>query len=507
MKFRFLILVIVITLFNLGCHKDQAVKSITVTGTELTNQEVYDHINSEMQRTNKTFDWDQASDEIVYAAGIHSDGVFSIGYQPKDFKDIKDKIHLIDLEDEEWVDAREKIKKVIYEYEPSPKHKDGHSIIAPDDNKLPQIYCLITNKELITKLRSMPEIRYVEPTGYSLEEEISSRSTSGCSGSPNPSINTADYTTLNPSAKQPWNFANHNIPSAWSSATGNGITICIIDTGAGDSQDNLGSQFASGNSGGRTITKASTLYSGSLWWQTLDSPHDQCGHGTSMAGLAAAPWSNDGNALGVAYKSNLLTIRAVQDVLINTTNEVNGVRNALVMAGDNSSVKVISMSIGSPFSSNTVKDGIYYAYNKGKMIFAAAGTSFSWTTWYGVIFPAWMSEVNAITGVKDGSSNTKCDACHQGPEVDFTIVMERAVNADRNSVALALTSDIPKYIGGSSAATATAAGIAALLWSKTPTASRTQIFNALRNSSQFYPNANNNLGWGKINASAAIGNI
>ena len=65
----------------------------------------------------------------------------------------------------------------------------------------------------------------------------------------------------------------------------------------------------------------STHYSGSLWWQTLDSPHDQCGHGTSMAGLAAAPWSNDGNAVGAAYKANLLTIRAVEDVLINTSNE------------------------------------------------------------------------------------------------------------------------------------------------------------------------------------------
>ena len=165
------------------------------------------------------------------------------------------------------------------------------------------------------------------------------------------------------------------------------------------------------------------------------------------------------------------------------------------------------MSIGSPLSSSTVSDGIYYAYNNGKMIFAAAGTSFSWTTWYGVIFPAWMPECNAITGVKEGTANTKCSVCHEGSEVDFTIVMERLANADRNSLGLALTGNNPMYIGGSSCATATTAGIAALLWSKTPTATRTQIFNALRNTAQFYPNANSNLGWGKINASAAIGSI
>jgi subtilisin family serine protease len=91
--------------------------------------------------------------------------------------------------------------------------------------------------------------------------------------------------------------------------------------------------------------------------------------------------------------------------------------------------------------------------------------------------------------------------------VDFTVVMERTANADRNSIGLALTGNDPKYIGGSSCATATTAGVAAMLWSKTPSATRTQVFNALRNTAQFYPNANSNLGWGRINASAAMSNI
>jgi serine protease len=493
-----------IVIMALGCHKDIETK---VVQQAMSKNDVYNFIIAELTRTNKAFDWKTASNELIYAAGANSDGVFSIGYQPEGFKDIKDNIHVINLQEAAWVSTREKIEKLILQYEPSATNKDGISIIAPNDGKFPQIYALITNKELIAKLRSMPEVRYVEPTGYSLEPEINNRSTSGCNGTPNPSINTADYTTLTPASKRPWNFTNHNIPTAWNTAKGQGVTICIIDSGAGDSQDNLGSQFASGNSTGRTITKLSTLYSGSLWWQTLDSPHDQCGHGTSMAGLAAAPWSTDGNAVGTAYKANLLTIRAVQDVVINTTNEINGVRDALYVAGNNTSVKVISMSIGSPISSSTVSDGIYYAFNKGKMIFAAAGTSFSWTTWYGVIFPAWMPECNAVTGVKDGTANVKCDACHQGSEVDFTVVMERAVDANRNSIGLALTTDTPKYIGGSSAATATAAGVAALLWSKTPTATRAQIFTAMRNTAQFYPTANSNLGWGKINASAAMSNI
>jgi|JI8StandDraft_2_1071088.scaffolds.fasta_scaffold01951_5 hypothetical protein len=491
-------------IFVASCAKENEQKQPTTT---MSKSDVYNFITGELTRTNKAFDWNTASDDVIFAAGQHSDAVFSIGYQPNGFTGVKDKIHEIDLQEKSWTDTRIMIEKMIIQYEKTDKTPEGFSVLAPTDKKFPHIYAVIRNKELISKLRTMPEVRFVEPLGYSLEPEVTNRSTSGCSGTPNPNINTADYTVLSPLSKRPWNFATHNIPTAWNTAKGQGITICIIDTGAGDSQDNLGSQFASGNSTGRTITKMSTLYSGSLWWQTLDTPHDQCGHGTSMAGLAAAPWSNDGNAVGAAYKANLLTIRAVEDVLINTSNERNGVRDALYVAGNNSNVKIISMSIGSPISSSTVSDGIYYAYNRGKMIFAAAGTSFSWTTWYGVIFPAWMPECIAVTGVKEGSTNAKCSVCHDGAEVDFTVVMERTANADRNSIGLALTGNDPKYIGGSSCATATTAGVAAMLWSKTPSATRTQVFNALRNTAQFYPNANSNLGWGRINASAAMSNI
>lgn len=490
----------------ISCSKDQNVKT-NEQNYLMGKMEIYESITKTLEQTQKAFDWNKASDELVFSAGVQSDGIFSIGYQPTGFQNIKERIHELNLEEESWVTTRKKIENLIIKYEGSDKTAEGYKIIAPVEKKLPQIYAIVKNYELIKLLRSMPEVRFVEPMGYSLEPEAIERSSSGCSGNPDYNINTADYTTLSPNSKRPWNWTVHNIPSAWAQGKGAGITICVIDSGAGDDQDNLGSQFASGNSTGRTIEKLSTHYSGALWWLTLDSPHDQCGHGTSMCGLAAAPWSTDGNALGAAYKANLLSIRAVEDVLINTSNERNGVKNALIIAGDRPAVKVISMSIGSPLSSSTVEDGIYYAYNKGKMLFAAAGTSFSWTTFFGVIFPAWMPQCNAVTGVKEGSTNTKCSVCHDGPENDFTIVMERLANSDRNSIALALTSNQPKYIGGSSCATATTAGIAAMLWSKNPNYTRAQIFNALKNTSQFYPTAHSSLGWGRINALAAINSL
>ncbi|MBL0065438.1 MAG: hypothetical protein IPP38_10570 [Bacteroidetes bacterium] len=120
--------------------------------------------------------------------------------------------------------------------------------------------------------------------------------------------------------------------------------------------------------------------------------------------------------------------------------------------GDLNDIKIISMSIGTPFSSGTLKDGVTYAYNKGKLIFAAAGTSFSWTSWWGVIYPAALSQCQAVTGVTESSST--CSDCHDGSQVDFTIPMQRNGNSNRTSLSLAPSGFNPTYIGGSSCATA-----------------------------------------------------
>ena len=138
------------------------------------------------------------------------------------------------------------------------------------------------------------------------------------------------------------------------------------------------------------------------------------------------------------------------------------------------------------------------------MIFAAAGTSFSWTSGIGVIFPATMSQTYAVTGVRDSYPLVKCNTCHQGSAVDFVMMMQRAADTDRTALTLALYSDQPNYVGGSSCATASVAGIAALVFSNNPGATRSQVYNAMKVSSSFYPNKNNNLGWGIIDAAAAV---
>ena len=496
-----LILMILVVIASCSKEKLNNEDQDALMSVEQIDQQIINAMGSD-----QLWDWSQSDESMLYSALMQSDSILSVGYIV-DGQTVETDLGTARWDNEKMIAKRDQLLEELAAMESSYR---GAQISIDEllpfgrDNDIPNISIQINNPEVIEILVDRTDIRYVEPSGYYLQSQITNRSSSGCDNDPDYNINADDYETIAPGCKEPWNFDNHGVSSAWECSQGDNIGICIVDTGASDNQDNLGSQFTSGFSGGRYIDKQSTLYSGWWWWSSLDSPHDDCGHGTSMAGLAAAPRGNDGNSTGVAYKSNLLTINAVEDVIINTSNEKEGVKKALIMAGNRSDIHIISMSIGSIFSIGKVRDGVKYAYNKGKLIMAAAGTSTSFTNWYGVIFPATMSETTAITGVKDQASLERCNTCHSGSAVDFVITMQRSFDASRNSLSLAGYSNQPKYISGSSCATATAAGIAALVWANNPTQSRASVLNTLKITSQLYPYSDNDYGYGNLDAAAAV---
>ena len=462
-------------------------------------------------RNGKVFNWNTVDDFTLFSAGVQSVGVFAIGYTLPELTDFESNIKSIKINDQKWTAVKEKLYNIILEGErqmnPS-KSLELKDILPMGEPKIaPNFFAKITNPETITILRKLKEVRFLEASGFTLEDEVKQRSTSGCSNSgPASYIWSADYTNYSPWVKVPWNFNNANIPNAWNQTSGNNVKICIIDTGGSDDQDNLGSpnNFNSGHSQGRTVQKKSTLFSGWWWWRSLEDPYDECGHGTSTSGVATAPRGGDGNSVGVAYNSDLVVYKAVEDVLINTSNEKAGVRDALMDAAFDSNVRIISMSIGSPIYSGTVADGLWWAYEYDKLMFAAAGTSLSWTSWYPVIFPANNWRVTAVTGTKEGG-NEKCSVCHDGWQVEFALDMERSNNADRTSLVLSSSNtNTPRYFGGSSVATATAAGIAALVWSKNTSLTRSQVKTKLMQASSNYPNKDGDLGWGSIDAYQAV---
>lgn len=465
-------------------------------------------VEAHLQATNTVFDWNRATPEVVYSAIAHNNQEAVIGYQPAGFTNLAENIHSIDVTSGAWKATRNQLMERLRAETrrlTGTSFTDAELLAAPEDTNLPILEVKLLHPELIDIFRSLPEVRYLEPSGYE-PADITLRSGSGCDISPASSIPSTDFSTTSSGAKIPWNFNYMNIPQAWSVSQGDNIGVCIIDTGVAPGQSRLNGTFSSGASTNRYRNKYGT-YVSSWWpWASPDGPDDGCGHGTQMAGLATAPNVSGGSSVGVAYKANLIAYRGTSDVVVNGSSEKRGVKNALVAAGNRSDVKIISMSIGDVFSSGTVTDGINYAYNRGKLIFCAAGTSLTWTNWWGVIFPANLSNTVAVTGIQTGNPMQRCNTCHDGSEVDFVAVMQRRENTNQTSLTLAESGNTPSYVGGSSAATATTAGIAALVWATNAGQSRTQVLNRMKAAASNYPGRSSSFGWGIVDAHQAVTN-
>ncbi len=491
-----------IALTTVSCSKEEQNNSAIVIDESQKLPLTIEKVNETISQTisnNEIYNWKNATNHVLWSAIFQGNKIATIGFgkNENDFERSKSQNNK---------EIEEKILDIIQQNE----KKELNDILILSDEYLNLVDVIIEKQETIIALRKSNLIRYIEPADYthftsqsSIERSASSSSSSGC-GYDSETLSTADYTTITPNAKAPWTFYQHNIPNAWSYSTGSGVTIGIVDTGTSPNQTLLGSNFNDGMSSGRSISKFG-VYVDSIWpWSTgTDGPNDQCGHGTSMASVAAAPRNDNGLPVGVAYNANLVTYRAASNVVLDGYHEQNGVKKAFTALGNNASVKIISMSMGHIFSVGKISDGVKYAYNKGKLIFCAGGTSTSFTNFVGVIFPASMAEAVAVTGVKEGTSNQKCDVCHSGSKIDFTIQMQRS--ASGNTVPVDSYYDMQSdYVGGSSVATATTAGIAALVWSVHPTWTRAQVLTKMKQSSTYYPTKNPDYGHGNVNALLAV---
>ena len=396
-----------------------------------------------------------------------------------------------------------KILQLIATYE----QKTIDEILLKADAFLNHVDVSIEKQETIIALRRLGYVRYVEPADFRLESNMDaskdSSSSSGC-GLESEVVSTEDFTTITPNAKAPWAFYKHNIPAAWSYSTGQGVTLGIVDTGLSTVNSLFNGSFNNGLSSGRVVQKYG-VYVDSIWpWSSgYDGANDKCGHGTSMASVAAAPRNDKGQPVGVAYNCNLVTYRAASNVVLDGYHELEGVKTAYINLANNANVRVISMSMGNIISSGKIEDAIKYAYSKGKLMFCAAGTSTSFTTFAGVIFPAWMPEVVAVTGIKDASTYQACDVCHTGSKVEFTIMMQRVTSGNKIPVNSYYDGQ-GDYSGGSSVATATTSGIATLVWAKNPSWTRDQVLQKLRQSAQFYTNRHPEFGYGMPDALKAM---
>ncbi|MEJ2615700.1 MAG: S8 family serine peptidase, partial [Ignavibacteriaceae bacterium] len=102
-----------------------------------------------------------------------------------------------------------------------------------------------------------------------------------------------------------------------------------------------------------------------------NDPNDEQGHGTAIAGIAAAETNNISGVAGVAPKIKILNIRAFDPTGYGDEDDVASAILYAVKMG----AKVINMSFGDVSFSYVLKDVIEYAYSKNVVLVASSGNS------------------------------------------------------------------------------------------------------------------------------------
>lgn len=99
--------------------------------------------------------------------------------------------------------------------------------------------------------------------------------------------------TNDPYAGSEWHLAKIGAPAAWDSTQGSGVTIAILDSGVDGSHPDLAANMVAG-------------------WNVYDNNSntaDVYGHGTAVAGTAAAVSNNGTGVASVAGGAKIMPIR------------------------------------------------------------------------------------------------------------------------------------------------------------------------------------------------------
>jgi subtilisin family serine protease len=156
-----------------------------------------------------------------------------------------------------------------------------------------------------------------------------------------------------------WGLTQIKAPGAWAlGAFGAGATIAVVDSGADLSHPDLAANLAPGYD---------VLSGGAC------APQDLNGHGTHVAGIAAAVTNNGIGVAGTAPLAKIIPVRVLDATGNGSTDQVAA---GIKWAADHGA-GVINLSLGDttplPLDLSGISNAVNYAYAKGAVIVAAAG--------------------------------------------------------------------------------------------------------------------------------------
>ncbi|MCM3186898.1 S8 family peptidase [Priestia megaterium] len=279
----------------------------------------------------------------------------------------------------------------------------------------------------------------------------------------------ASYTPNDPFFPYQYGPQKVQAPDAWDVTTSNGnIKIAIVDTGIQLNHPELSIKLWPGYN----------FVEGNL------VPNDGNGHGTHVAGIAAALTENGLGIAGMAPSASLIPVRALDN---SGNGLLSNIANAITYS-TNAGAKVINLSLGSSQSSITLENAVNYAWNQGVVVIAAAGNEASSTPTYPAAYQ------NVIAVASTDNNDQKSDFSNFGTWVD--------VAAPGSTILSTYIGSYYAYLSGTSMAAPHVAGLAALLAAQGQT--NLQIRNTIQSTCDVIPGTGVYWTYGRINANRAV---
>jgi len=342
----------------------------------------------------------------------------------------------------------------------------------------------LTVEQIVEALRQNPDVEYAEPNYIA---RIAS--------TPNDTYFKVQYALSNTGQKigstGPSGTSGDDIKaaSAWDETKGTAeVTIAIVDTGVDLVHPDL---------------KAKIKSAGRDFVNNDNDATDDNGHGTMVAGIAAADTNNNAGIAGVAWNCKILPVKVIAadgDGFYDDI--VSGVRWAV----DNGA-SVINMSIGGEEAADTMRDAVKYAHDKKVVVCAAAGNNGT-----AVVYPAAYDAFVLAVAATD-YNDARPSWSNPGPQVDVAAPGTRiacpvptwfwAANGGSSS-------DEPyAFADGTSMATPHAAGLAALIKGLKPSLAADSVMDVIRYSADDVNSGSkrgkdDDIGYGRINMTKAL---
>jgi len=314
-----------------------------------------------------------------------------------------------------------------------------------------------------------------------------------------------------------WLIEKIHLEPAWNLTYGDStVLIAIIDTGIDYDHEDLSSNLWMNT--GEDLNQNGQIDSSDFngidddnngfvddirGWDFTDAPHfpdggdyltpdenpwDENGHGTSVAGIAAATANNGIGIAGVASGCRIMNLRAgtSQGLL-----EEDDVASAIIYAVDNGA-KIINMSFGDVATSQMLRDVIQFAFESGVALIASAGNSSSPEIHY----PSGLSQVISVAATN--MDDELASFSNYGATIDLVAPGVNLLTTARNNQY--------RNISGTSAAAPVVSGVAGLILSVNPELTNHDIRNFLVSSSFDLGEANWDqfYGSGRIEPSIAL---